>query len=283
MKISKTIFLWLCVMAIGLSLQASVKLSGKISKYAITMELTSSKVDKNYNVRGRYQYVGKTQYLDIKGNYYPGGVMHLEESFGGKPTGEFFVQSEGSEDDFGGKWIGNGKALDVVLNITSGEADELAPYLLEEYEAKVNPSITGSYVSVYYWVNDFQSTDDNPNLEIGFNGGVVTIVEVAGGKIEFSFGLTCGPTYHGAYLSGTATKVGPHEYAYKGSPMDDDAICEIGFTFGEKYVKIHQGANTSGMDCGFGARAYAEGDFEKVNDIAVEFDGEMNVEEALGR
>ncbi len=280
---AKYFLLLLCGLTLGLSLHASLKLSGKISKYAITMELTASKADKNYNVRGRYQYVGKTQFLDIKGNYYPGGVMHLVESFAGKETGEFFVQTEDSEVDFSGKWIGNGKALDVDLNITEGEPEALAPYVLDDYTGKVNTSLTGSYASVYYWVNDFQSSDDNPNLEIGFNGGVVTITEVAGGKIEFSFGLTCGPTYHGAYLSGTATKVGPHEYAYKGSPMDDDAICEIGFTFGEKYVKIHQSDNTNGMDCGFGARAYAEGTFSKVNDLVVESDGEISIEQALGK
>lgn len=260
---------------------ASVKFSGNISKYKFTMELVSSTVSKDFGIRGRYQYAGKTAYMDVKVNLFGHTVLQLTESFEGKETGEFYLELD-DHGDWSGKWIGNGKALDAKLIVTSGDVSELAPYDLQQYQAKCNSAITGSYASEFYWVNDFQYDEENPALEVGFNGGVVTIKEVGKDKIEFSFGLTCGPTYHGAYLSGTATKTDPNVYTYKQSPMDDGEICHVTFTFREKSVHLSQ--ESGNMECGFGARAYADGDFMKVNNVVVEgeHEGGIGIEEAIG-
>ncbi|MBK9448364.1 MAG: hypothetical protein IPN95_02900 [Bacteroidetes bacterium] len=264
-----------CTMA-----SASVKLSGSISKYKFTMELVSSTVDKDYGVRGRYQYAGKTAYMDVKGNLYDHSVLHLTESFEGKETGNFYLELD-DNGDWSGKWIGNNKAMEAKLVVTSGDMEELAPYDLSAYTEKCNSALTGTYVHEYYWINDFQYDESEPNLEVGFNGGTVTIQEIGKDKISFSFSITCGPTYHGAYLSGTATKTAPNEYTYKQSPMDDGEICHVTFTFDGKSVNL--GQQSGNMECGFGARAYAEGSFDKVNNLVIESDeGEISTREAIG-
>jgi hypothetical protein len=261
---------------------ASVKLAGVISKYKISMEIVASTADKDYGVRGRYNYAGKTQSLDLRGNLYPGYVLHLEESFEGKSTGDFYLSlNEGG--DWSGTWIGNGRSLEAELTVTSGDMSELEPYDLEDYHAKTSAALTGSYAYEYYWINDFQYSEEHPVLEVGFNGGVVTIAEIGQDKISFFFDLTCGPTYHGAYLEGVAVRVGPNEFEYKDSPMDDGEICEVKFTFKDRTVSLSQ--NSGNVACGFGARGYADGTFMKVNNVVVQsaHDGGPSIQELIGK
>ncbi len=275
----KWIFVFALSLVFGLT-HASVKLAGQIGKYKIAMELVASTSDKNFGVRGKYNYEGKTQSLDVKGNIYGGTILQLTESFQGKETGAFFLEYN-TAGNWAGKWIAGSKVLETSLREISGSTHDLEPYSLETYFDKTNGSITGSYVSETYFVNDFNFSDDNPVLEVGFNGGVVTVQELGRDKIKFRFEMTCGPTYHFAGGSGVAIKAGPAEYRYKEVLYDDEGACELTFSIHAKTVDITQ--ISSGMACGFGARAYADGSFEKVNDKAVQVEDELTIEDALGR
>jgi len=136
-------------------------------------------------------------------------------------------------------------------------------------------------VQEYYWVNDLFFNEENPYLEVGFNGGCLTIKEIGKDSVWFAFGLTCGPTYHTADLAGIAIKTGPNIYEYKQSPIIDGEICHVTFTFSDKHVELGQPSGSTG--CGFGARAFAYGIFQKVNNLPVRDDDErISIEQALG-
>lgn len=277
----KRLFILSCLVLMVLGASASVKLEGKIGgKYRFTMELVKSTAKADIGVRGRYQYVGKTASIDLEGNYFGGQVLHLTESVNGKQTGEFFIE-DGESGGLTGKWIGGGKGLDLEIAVTSGDLKELAPYDLQSCIARANATKTGSYVAVNHFINDFFFSEENPALEVGFNGGVLTIKELDANSIEFSFDLTCGPTYHMAYLSGIAKRIGPNKYQYKDSPMGEGEICEVTFLFGEKSVELDQ--QSGNVECGFGARAYAGGTFDKVNNVipASERDGGYSIRDVL--
>jgi hypothetical protein len=62
--------------------------------------------------------------------------------------------------------------------------------------------------------------------------------------------------------------------------MDDGEICHVTFNFREKGLEL--GQQSGNMECGFGARAYAGGVFEKVNNVAVEGEDEISVRQAIG-
>lgn len=262
--------LFTCVTA-----QNPIQLNGKIGKYSIEMELQAPK-SKSEGVKGKYRYAGKTAYIDLKGDYVGGGILWLEESWDGKVTGTFFLELE-SEGLFTGKWIGTKSALDATLEVKSGDTQDLISYTLESYSALTSDGITGSYVSEYYFINDMWYTEDNPTLELGFNGGVVTAEEFGEDSLRVYFNLICGPTYHFAYFAGTAWKIGEAKYKYKGNQYDEEA-CELIFEFKAGSMSITQ--ESSSMACGFGARAYAEGSFEKVNDKAVKGE-DLSIEDVL--
>jgi hypothetical protein len=100
-------------------------------------------------------------------------------------------------------------------------------------------------------------SEDNPSVEIGYNGGYVDIFSISEDSLTFIAEMVCGPTYHIAYAEGTAYKVGTN-YVYK---YEDE--CEITISFSEKKLKII--ANKS-FECGFGARAYMDHELYKAND-----------------
>jgi hypothetical protein len=264
----KKCFLFLSLSLVFLSIQASVKLTGTISKYKISMELVASTASKDYNVRGRYNYDGKTQSLDLKGNMFGGSAIYLTESFGGKETGEFYLEQ--MDGHWSGSWLGNGKRLACDLYIKEGSSSELEAYDLSELNANCSGSITGSYASENYYINDFHYSEDTPELEIGFGGGYVTVKEISRTKIEFSLQQTCGPNYHLAYASGEAALVSPGKYLYETTEYQDDEPCKLTLIFKDKSLSVSQGG--SDLACGFGASAYAEGGFDKVSDRYVESD-----------
>ena len=125
-------------------------------------------------------------------------------------------------------------------------------------------------------------TNDNPQLEVAFNGGCVNVERLSDDEIKVGFNLICGPTYHMAYFAGKAKKIGENKYESKGATEygDPDNPCHLIFTFKDKVLTIDQ--ESSSMACGFGARAYAGGEFIKVNDNWVG-EEEPTVSEALGR
>jgi hypothetical protein len=256
--------------------QSTVNLKGNIGKYSIEMELEPS-ADKNGNVKGKYRYAGKTAYMDLEGDYLSGEILYLQESWDGKVTGSFYL-THSDENTFTGKWIGTKSVMEAKLTVTSGEINDLISYTLESYSALASDEITGSYVSEYYFINDMWYTEDNPSLEIGFNGGVVTAQQKGADSVQVYFNLICGPTYHFAYFSGTAWKIGESKYKYRGSMDPDEEACELIFEFKSGSVDITQ--ESSSFACGFGARAYAEGSFGKVNDKAIKGE-DLSIEDVL--
>lgn len=264
--------------SIGLA-QTPVTFKGAInSKYQIEMELREDPNDAG-KVVGKYRYAGKTAYLNLKGDSYSSSVLHLTESYDGKTTGEFYLEWEG-ENTLTGTWMGGEKHFPVSLTRLSGDREQLDAYDITVISAQTNADITGSYVSETHWINDFHSTEENPNLEIGFNGGVVTVQEVSEEEIKVFFNLICGPTYHMAYFSGTAKKTGNRQYEFNQiSEFGGEEPCHLIFTFTEKTISIEQ--KSASFDCGFGARAYADGDFLKVNNQVID-EEDPSVRDALG-
>jgi hypothetical protein len=279
------------VMGFG-GVHASVKLTGFVGKYEISMELVASTASKDYNVRGRYNYAGKTQSLDLKGNMYEREVLHLIESFEGKKTGEFYLESFPAG-KWQGKWIGKAKVYDAVLQVDEDSwVRELEPYSIKNYNWETTPSWTGSYVDDQYWLNDIHSTEARPAMEVGFRGGIVTVEELSEDKIAFHLQRTCGPDYQLAIVRGTATLLpGPEpeengfprfEFRYKELLTDQKEACELKFVLEHRVLNVSQ--ISSSASCGFEANAFAQGSYVKVNEAAVKAKrGELTVKRALGR
>lgn len=255
--------------------QNTIKLTGSIGKYKIEVELEPTNKTSE-SVKGKYRYAGKKDWIDLSGDFMSSEILWLQETWEGKVTGTFYL-SLSSENTFTGKWIGTKSALEAVLTINSGEISDLIAYTIESYSALTSDGITGSYVAEYYFINDMWYSEDNPSLEIGFNGGVVTTEEIGEDSLQVYFNLLCGPTYHFAYFSGTAWKIGDAKYKYKGN-MDDEEDCELIFEFKSGTLTITQ--ESSSFACGFGARAYAEGTYSKVNDKAVEGE-DLSIQDVL--
>lgn len=265
-SMKKLLFLLLLPL-MGLTAMAdpNVLLEGAVGKYKIEMALHLSFQDDS-GLAGWYRYAGKTASLDLKGDLMGGNVLFLVESFGGKETGQFYMDTANQE-EWTGTWIGNGKSLPCTLNVRNGEMKQLMPYDLEAVNAEVEEGITGSYVDETYFINDMWFSDENPQLELGFNGGVVTVREIDDFSISVYFNLVCGPTYHLAYFSGEASKTGPNTYEFFASVEGEDK-CHLIFKFQHKGLVIEQ--QSASFACGFGARAYADGSFMKVNNETLE-------------
>lgn len=276
----KTMLLAICLLFSSLGFaQAPVKYAGAIGTYSIEVELYPSG-SKEHSATGKYRYKGKTSYLDLKGDFLPGGAVYLEESYNGKVTGEFYLE-KGDEGSLTGKWIGGEKYYETELMLESGDMTALYPESTEDLRESTSPGIEGSYASEFFFINDMWFREDNPQMEIGFNGGAIAVREVSEDTINVHFDLICGPTYHMAYYNGRAWKTGPNTYEAKFSEFDDEEGCHLIFVFTDRQMEIQQ--KSSSFACGFGARAYAEGTYDKVNDEAVEPDGEITVEDAKGK
>lgn len=250
-----------CLTISGLAYSKSVKLTGKIGgKYAIDMELDKS-TDSDNPIQGKYKYSGKENYLTLKGKMYSDYVIYLEEfNSKGKQTGAFYLSWE--EGFWKGKWTGNEKYFDVELKVQTGDMKRFKEFDFSEMKEKSNESLTGSYAFEYYFLNDMW-LHETGNMEIGFNGGVVSVDEVDKDSLKIQFELICGPTYHIAYFDGYAIKKSENEYEIKSSLYEEDEPCHLKISFKNKVLSIEQ--NSSSMDCGFGARAYADGDFTKIH------------------
>ncbi len=246
------------------SFAENVKLKGTIGgKYGIEMELEKS-TDKENPIGGKYNYSGKTAFLTLKGLMYSDNIIYLEEfNSKGKQTGTFYLEWE--EGKWKGIWTGNEKHFDVVLEVTSGDYKQFREFDFAKLNKSCNSSITGSYANDYYFLNDMWLHETGA-MEVGFNGGVVSVEEVHKDTIKVQFELMCGPTYHVAFFDGYAIKKGKNVYEFNQSLYGDTDACHLIFTFKDKKVSIDQ--KSSSMDCEFGARAYADGEFQKINNKA---------------
>ncbi|MCB0477223.1 MAG: hypothetical protein KDC84_03615 [Crocinitomicaceae bacterium] len=258
----KIVLILLLSLFANAGISAAVKLKGKIGgKYGIEMELEASKDAKN-PIQGKYHYDGKTTDLTLKGVMYGDYVVYLEEyNSEGKNTGSFYLSYE--EKKWSGKWTGTEKYFDVELTVQSGDMSQFKEFDMAELQKKCSSSLTGSYAYDYYFLNDMW-LQETGNMEVGFNGGVVSVKEVHKDTLEIRFELLCGPTYHIAYFDGDAVKTGKNQYEFNTALYEGEEACHLVFTFTEKKVTISQ--KSSSMDCEFGARAYADGDFTKISD-----------------
>lgn len=247
--------LFLICLSIGLGtdvLADPLMLEGSIGDYSIEMEITKKNPETGV-FNGRYRYIGKENYLEVKGMIF-GNCLQITESYNEAETGEFYLTI--GDTLITGKWVGNSKWYDVSLKVKSGDISLIEAKSLKDYSAKTNDAITGSYGDEYYFVNDMW-IEEGAQVEIGFNGGYAVVEELGGDSIAFQVEAVCGPTYHLAYAAGVAHKSGDF-YLYK-----YDESCEIKIKFSKKAV--HFKANAS-YECGFGARAYLDHDFTKIND-----------------
>jgi hypothetical protein len=242
-----------------------LSLGGKIGKYPVEMEIAHIDALKA-SFDGRYRYLSQSTYLSIKGEIYD-GCIYIEESLDGKETGSFYLEIK--QDSLVGKWVFESKCYDVLLKVNSGDYRQLIVKSFEEYSINTNTSMTGSYATGGNWINDYWFSDENPRLEIGFNGGYAVIKDLGADSIRFQVEVICGPTYHFAMAEGTAIRMGDN-YIYQG----EDSACVITITLSERKLRMEA---TASFQCGFGARAYLYHEFIKISDKA-EFGDKVSLE-----
>jgi hypothetical protein len=231
--------------------------TGSIGKYAIEMEIPH--IDKTKSTfDGRYRYLSQKEYLTIHGEFYD-DCLYIIEFTKSDTTGEFYLQFDG--DSLKGYWTHESKWFPVRMKVKSGSGKALQDKPLKEFASSTSTAINGSYGSGGAFLNDYWFQDENPQLELGFNGGYAVLETLGNDSLRFQVEMICGPTYHFATAEGIAFKKGD-VYIYQGSG-EWDAACEIRITIGER--SIHIAANGS-MECGFGARAYLDDDFVKITD-----------------
>lgn len=240
--------------------------TGKIGEYAIEVTLESVHWDTG-ELSGKYRYANKTSYLTLKGQVY-GSCVFMQEFYHETETGQFYLDYE--EGALKGKWIADTKAMNVVMDWTPELAKKLKYKQIEDFKKETNTSITGTYRNETYFLNEMWFTEENPVMEIGFNGGNARIEEIGTDSIHFLVEVICGLTYHVAYAHGKALKTGENSYYCLYNTYEGDT-CEIFFNFSPKTTEIYAKSNNS-FSCGeFGARAYLEHSFTKVNN-KVDFD-----------
>ncbi len=261
---SRFFYLFLLFFTAQFAFATDVIVIGKIGTYAIEMTVNSVDWDSG-EVKGKYRYANKTTYLSLFGNLY-GSCIYLEESDQDKVTGHFYLDYK--DGALKGKWISNNNVLDVIIEWTEDLSKKLMYKENTPSSEATNDAITGTYSTGSYFLNEMWLTSEHPEMEIGFNGGYAVIEEIHPDSIHFLVEVTCGPTYHTAYAQGIASKIGSDNYYCLFTVYEGDT-CEIFFDFTPQSTTIYA-KSTSQFSCGFGARAYLEHDFIKVDD-AVDF------------
>lgn len=272
----KRITLLLTLLSSSLIFGQKIELTGAIGKYKIEMELSKSD-SKEYNVRGKYNYKGKTAYLDLNGNIYDESILQIDESYKGETTGSFYIEKQPNSDTLKGKWIAGKKYYDVYLVLKKGKLTELVDTKITDFNKKTNKSITGCYIEEYHFMNDMWFTEENPQIEIGYNGGYVMLEELDDKTIKFTLQKICGPTYHFASASGEAIKINDSTYSYISKDEYSDDTCSLTITIGDKEIAVRQ--QSQSFACGFGARAYADGNFLKIKNSIVKKEDEIFLED----
>lgn len=258
MKVPSMIFL-LILAPFAWSQTDTLKLAGSIGPYPIEMEIFSSDTVAG-TFSGRYRYQNKTDYLAIEGEVLDGYIF-MTEMYEGEESGHFYLERR--QDSLVGKWCGR-KGYDSYLVMGKQGRSMLRSKRLSDYAANTNESISGSYGTEYYFLNDMWYSEESPQMEIGFNGGYALIEEVDSKTIRFQVEVLVGPTYHIAYASGIAKKKGK-KYIYEEGSAEELCRITIEFENGELYMEA-----SASFECGFGARASLDHYFDKISD-EVEF------------
>lgn len=265
------LLLFLVISSSVFSQTKPLQLKGQIGTYKIELEISS----RDYvtgELTGKYNYKGKTNHLNLKGQTY-NGIFVLEESYKGEHTGTFYLETEA--DKVVGKWIQNETWYDVELKRTSGDWDMIHSKSLDEYQMEVNDDLSGVYATENYFINDMWFREDHPEIEIGYNGGALIIEPIHKDSLRFHIQLICGPTYHFATASGIAVR-NDSCFLYT-----NEEGCEISIRTLLNNRTVHIKANGS-MECGFGARAYMDHSLIKVTNEIPEGE-EPNLNVLLGR
>lgn len=265
----KIIYCFILVICTVFNSSASeLKLSGKIGDYPIEMVFSSTNWTTG-KISGKYRYQSKTKYIELNGQIF-GNCLQLTETVKGEVTGEFYLEREA--DTLYGKWLSTKRHYDVRLLIESGDRTILKSKSLSDYKSEVTDRINGTYHNAHYFLNDMFLTDQNIEMEIGFNGGLAVIEKISNDSIYFQVNVGCGPTYHIAFAEGIAVKnKGSEKYTFKIENEYSEDLCTITIVFGKKEVSFEA---TEGFACGFGARAYLSHTFLKTSE-AFEFDEEF--------
>jgi hypothetical protein len=252
------------------------KYTGTIGKYNIEFEFLSIGWIDGV-ITGRYKYANKDKYLQLEGVML-GNCLQLTEYYGDESTGDFYL-TFGEENTISGKWIAAPKSYDVNLSYVSGDLSTLTCKSPEDYASCINTEVTGTYVNEFWFLNDYFFSEDNVQMEIGFNGGFLMIEDTRDDSINFKVEVICGPTYHIAYAEGRCKKKGDKaKYVIPFEPYGDetegtDCVIEFEFSYGTVSVT----ANGS-FTCGFGARAYLDHTFTKVGN-EINFDPDVPLED----
>lgn len=256
MSLLKTIIILISIQSIN-AFSQHLNLKGQIGPYKIEMSL--DKGEEENTLTGKYNYQGKKNYLTLQGNIMD-DIIYLEEYYNGNQTGTFYLEK--MDDSLVGKWIQETKWYDVHLVATKSDNNVLDYYTIEERSHHVSPEVKGTYETEYYFINDLWFEEDKPNLEVGYNGGEAVLEKISEDSLRFMVEVVCGPTYHFAYANGVAVRnpEADQEYIY-----DNEDGCHIEILLDVKEVRM---SANSGMDCGFGARAYLDHIFFKTKDEA---------------
>jgi hypothetical protein len=250
------------------SLADTLKLSGSISDYPIEMEIVSANWTKG-TFQGRYRYVSKVSYLAISGKV-KGDYVEMTETYRDEQAGRFYLKR--SQDSLIGIWTNRSKAISVSLLMGKKGKNMLDAKTLTDYSGVASSSISGSYgIEEYFW-NDIWFTEQQADMEIGFNGGYALVQEIDEKTIKFQVEVVVGPTYHLAFAAGEAKKKG-NKYVYE--EWLADKPCRVEITFSD--MSVHMEANDS-FECGFGARASLGHSFQKIGD-QVEFKMDQSLEQ----
>lgn len=231
-------------------------ITGKIGEYPIEMEVE----DVNWEtgeINGKYRYASKTSYLQLKGGIMQ-NVIWLEESYKDKVTGTFYLALEGGK--IAGKWISGVKWYEVVLDAPEATVAKMRTKNLSDYAQEVSKDVSGGYATETYFLNDMWFQEDNPQMEIGFNGGALVLEEMGNDSLRFSVNTVCGPTYHIAEATGIAHRIGHNAFGCLYSVYESDT-CFVHIELLEKSAHVWAEGNFA---CGFGARAYLDHTFTKI-------------------
>ena len=240
----------------GVSVAAAdpVAFNGVIGPYEVEalLETVNGSV-----VSGRYRYAGRDAWLSLSGAVFDRDALSMIETVDGVDTGEFFL--EFASNGLTGFWVAGDTSHPVTLVAQNASMEAFLP--IKEVEA-VGPGVTGRYAVGSYWVNDWFA----PNYEIGFNGGEANVVQIDENRAFITFEFIVGPTYHIASFQQLVERTDESTFVFSDTLYGGDEACTLIFSFSDAALSISD-ENTSGT-CGFGARAHANFDLEKVSDTA---------------
>lgn len=242
---------------LNLSVHARI-IQGKIGHYSIMMEIEEVNWETGDFI-GRYKYAHKNSYLSLRG-IVKKQTIWMEEQYKNEISGHFFLSIE--NDTIKGEWISGKQMLDVQLYTKAEDLKGLETKSLSDYQKNVSYGLSGGYAVENYFINYIGYEENNPQLEIGFNGGTLILKRERDNKLRFSVYVICGQSYHIASLDGVATKISDKTYVYHSS-SDPQTSCSVYFEVKEKEVYVRA---VNDYYCMFGNAAYLNHTFKKITD-----------------